>query len=187
MTGGGWTSMTLKRSNRRIHSLALLLISCNGILLSVSAQAATATATLTLGARFIAPPCTIVVPKQISLGDIRLGSRVYPPFAVEINCTTASRSILYAEPASGERLVGGFTSRIEMTGSTSSGGTPAQFWLNTGNKEVDLTGTGATDLYSGFCEGIDSRNCTLTPATKVVIDTPKGLASATIRISIRYP
>lgn len=150
-------------------------------------QAATATATLTMNANFSAPPCTVTVPGNIFLGAILPGEKIYPSFTVDVNCTSATRAALYAEPASGEPLISGMTTRIEMSGPAGVAGTPAQFWLNTEGKEIDLTGTGATDTARTFCEGTDSRGCTLTPATQVVMDTPKGQTTATIRIGIMYP
>lgn len=165
-----------------MSSLVLLMAGVN----QAHAATNTATATVTLKATFTAPPCTLTVPDQVFLGSITPGTKIYNPFSVEIACPTATNTVLYAQVVSGT-LTSGSTTRMDMTGPANTG-TPAQLWLTSSEgKVITLDGSGSTDSTKGFCGGTSNRTCTLTPATLVAPDTPRGQTSATLRFSVAYP
>ena len=174
--------MTLNKAALRVFSSSLVLL----MAWLPSARAATSSATVTLKATFTAPPCTLTVPPTVHLGSLLNGTQSYNPVKIDINCPIPTNTVIYGEQI-GSAMVGGNASRMEMTGPAGVTGTPAQFWLSTAGKEIDLTGDGATDTTKGFCAGTDNRSCTLTPSTVVVPDTPRGQTTATVRFSVMYP
>ncbi|MBC6504730.1 fimbrial protein, partial [Citrobacter freundii] len=140
--------------------------------------ASTATATVTITATFTAPPCTLTVPPTVFLGSILQGKQTYRPFSIDIACPTPTNTAIYAQQISGT-IVDSSGTRMAMSGPP--GGTPAEFWLESESKEIDLAGGGAGDATKGFCAGDTNRSCMLTPFTQVATDTPRGETTATVR------
>ncbi|MBU2673304.1 fimbrial protein [Hafnia paralvei] len=174
--------MTLNKAVHLAFSSLLTLLAAG----HQGAQAATsASATVTIKATFSSQPCTLTMPSAVHLGGLLNGTQSYNPVKIDINCPTPTNTVIYGEQI-GSAMVGGNASRMEMTVPAGVTGTPAQFWLSTEGKEIDLTGDGATDETKGFCAGTDNRSCTLTPSTLVVQDTPRGQTTATIRFNINY-
>ncbi|EGB2808529.1 fimbrial protein [Salmonella enterica] len=162
-------------------SLALLIAGLHPV-----RAATTATATVTIKATFTSPPCTLTVPDTVFLGSILPGTQTYRPFSIDISCPSPTNTVIYGQQM-GSSLVAGSSTQMAMTGPAGGSGTPAAFWLSAGNKDIDLTGGGATDGTLGFCAGTDNRSCTVTPSTRVMPDTPRGQATATVRFSVMYP
>lgn len=158
---------------------------------STALQAAgpSATATVTLNITVVQPPCSISLPATVSLGSILESVRSYPPFSIDISCTAGSTTVtsLFAEIVQGS-LTPGYADRIDMTGPAGSSGTAAQLWLTAPDGgRVVMDGSGSTEAGSQFCEGSSSRQCTLTPYTRTVADTPRGETTAVVRFSVAYP
>ncbi|EQA8868596.1 fimbrial protein [Citrobacter braakii] len=164
------------------HGVAFCGLSLLATLLTVpSVQAVTLSdsVTITLEATFTEPPCEIDVPPVVHLGSIHYGEKRYRPFALKVNCATASKAEIYAQTTG--TLVTGTTDTMVMSGSD----TRTNFWLEENGTRIKLNGeTNTTD--SGFCPGTESRTCTLTPGTLVSSGAREGERSAVIKFSVRY-
>lgn len=141
---------------------------------------------VTVNVSITAPPCSITVPDTVNLGAMLNGTSNYNPFSIAVNCTTSTTSALYAEIVGGT-LSSGYIDRLDMVSQTTSQGIPVQLWLSdSSGKDIIIDGSGLTSDSSRFCEGTDSRECTLTPFTNVSANTPRGEATAVIRFTIMY-
>ncbi|KLW85417.1 hypothetical protein SP99_04579 [Enterobacter sp. BIDMC92] len=152
--------------------------------LSISANSASAT--IPVEVTFIDPPCSIVVPDTVNLGTMLTGTHSYDPFYITINCTSIKNSAIYAEIVQGT-LTSGYVDRMDMISPVGSTGSPVQFWLvDPDGKPISIDGSGNTNPANQFCEGSETRQCSLIPSTLISSDTPRGQTQAVLRFSIVY-
>lgn len=168
------------------------LIACimfPGLMVSIqNGIAATSSAVVVINGTFTIPPCTLVMPAIVQLGEFRNGVRAHSPVEISINCPDATvPTALYAEKMSGA-LSGGNKKMTMVPQAGSLSGNPALFWLAYGSGYIALDGGGATDVNRAFCQGSGSvRTCTLTPYTQVFTNTTREQVSATVRFNVMYP
>ncbi|WP_144345475.1 hypothetical protein [Shewanella xiamenensis] len=125
---------------------------------------------------FLAPPCTVSVPSDVAMGTITYGLKTYRPIDIQVNCSSAFRSSLYAQALG--VLESGTINTVLMEGTT------AKFWLNAEGSTTKLTLIGSSGVP--FCQGNNSRTCVVTPSTLVALGDKHGSTYTIIRFNLRY-
>lgn len=152
-----------------------------GILLIGNAsmtRAAEVTADVEISVTFVAASCDLSAPDTVVLDTMVNGSQMHKSFDIQVTCNTQSKTSIVAQAVSGSLED---TQTVFMTGLGSSG-SGARFSLIESGQKITLNG----DAGNVFCNGVNSRTCTLTPITEVKPDTPRGIASTIVRFNIRY-
>lgn len=179
----------MRLTSRILPRLFIYLLSLIGNSTVQATPLATASATVTLNITVTQPSCTLTMPETVSLGGMLQGIRSYAPLFIDIRCGSGSgvTSALYAEIVQGFPTAG-YVDRINMIAPADSSGTAAQLWLKTvdGNSVV-MDPNGSSNMDSQFCRGSTDRQCTLIPYTQIAADTPRGITSAVVRVSVTYP
>ncbi|TQN75814.1 UNVERIFIED_ORG: hypothetical protein FHU00_4856 [Citrobacter freundii] len=191
--------MKAEKLMRRVMSVATAGVLAGGILLPLTAGAATVTQPLPEQAR-ITIPVTLIYMKATcdvtfsgaglgsngvyQLGTLTPGGQVkHPPFRAIVECKdvdgTETVSTALTASVKGNSVT---NNRIRMLLDGQQNDKAPELWLETGGQPVPVDG------ITTFCQGqgLSRNECELTPFTAVPGDSPGGLVSSTVVFNVAY-